>query len=301
MKSFAASLCLRSRIALLFAFFHLQRFTSNPIHPTPLPPSLRQAIERFQPLIAGRLDALSPSTAADAAAVRTVEVVATTADESLSVDTDYSYSIRYNGPATAITVTAPSVYGCMYGLETLAQLLAGGRLPAAASLRVDDAPDYAWRGVMADAGRRFFPVPLLFNLMDTMAANKLNVLHLHASDMCRFGVESKLYPELTSSLTGIHAGFYTQANISALIQYGKSRGIRVVPEFDVPGHSRGFLPLNGTDVDFCLDSANADQLYNDPAGRWGRREGSRGGGGGRERERVCVGCMARKNAPRQEM
>lgn len=49
--------------------------------------------------------------------------------------------------------------------------------------QVFDGPQYDWRGLMVDSGRRFFPVPLLQNLMDTMAGAKLNVLHLHASDM----------------------------------------------------------------------------------------------------------------------
>ena len=52
---------------------------------------------------------------------------------------------------------------------------------------------------MIDAGRRFFPVPLVQNLLDTMAGAKMNVLHLHASDMCRFGVESKLYAATSTS------------------------------------------------------------------------------------------------------
>jgi hexosaminidase len=90
---------------------------------------------------------------------------------------------------------------------------------------------------MVDTGRRFFPMPLLENLLNTMAGAKLNVLHLHASDMCRFGVESKVFPNLTASLTGIHGGFYTQANITALIAYAGDLGIRVVPEFDLPGVS----------------------------------------------------------------
>ena len=63
----------------------------------------------------------------------------------------------------------------------------------------------------------------------------MNVLHLHASDMCRFGVESKTFPELTAALTGIHAGFYTQQDIKDMIAYGTKLGIRVVPEFDMPG------------------------------------------------------------------
>jgi hypothetical protein len=69
---------------------------------------------------------------------------------------------------------------------------------------------------MVDAGRRFFPMDTLIDLMTTMSANKLNVLHLHASDFCRFGVESKLYPNLTASLTGVKGGFYTQQDIKKL-------------------------------------------------------------------------------------
>lgn len=116
------------------------------------------------------------------------------------------------------------------------------------------------------SGRRFVPLSTVKNLMDTMAANKLNVLHLHASDHCRFGVESKKFPALTANLTGIRAGFYTQADIKDMIAYAASRGIRVVPEFDVPGHSRGFLPLENAGIKFCTDEPTRSQLYNDPEG-----------------------------------
>ena len=84
---------------------------------------------------------------------------------------------------------------------------------------------------MIDSGRRFFPMDLVKNLMDTMAANKMNVLHLHASDMCRFGVESKLYPALHTKMTAPAEHFYSQDDIKDMIKYGKKNGIRVVPEF----------------------------------------------------------------------
>ena len=84
---------------------------------------------------------------------------------------------------------------------------------------------------MIDSGRRFFPMDLVKNLMDTMAANKMNVLHLHASDMCRFGVESKLYPALHTKMTAPAEHYYSQDDIKEMIKYGKTNGIRVVPEF----------------------------------------------------------------------
>ena len=91
-------------------------------------------------------------------------------------------------------------------------------------------PEYKWRGLMIDSGRRFFPMPLVKNLMDTMAANKMNVLHLHASDHCRFGVESKNYPKLHTALTGIHKGYYTQEDVKDMIAYGKKNGALRSPQ-----------------------------------------------------------------------
>ena len=79
----------------------------------------------------------------------------------------------------------------MYGLGSFAQLLDTERgVVLHSDVAIVDAPDFSWRGLMVDAGRRFFPMDTLRDLMTTMAANKLNVLHLHASDFCRFGVES---------------------------------------------------------------------------------------------------------------
>ena len=92
----------------------------------------------------------------------------------------------------------------------------------------------------------------------------------HASDLCRFGVESKLYPNLTAALTGIHAGFYTQSDVADMQAYAKGLGIRVVPEFDFPGHSRGYIPASyGADgVQFCEPTApTRTQLYGDPSGK----------------------------------
>ena len=82
-----------------------------------------------------------------------------------------------------------------------------------------------------DTGRRFHPVPLVKTMLDGMAAVKLNVLHFHLSDQCRFAVESTRFPQLTANLTGIQAGHYTQADVRELVAYAKDRGIRVIPEF----------------------------------------------------------------------
>ena len=186
-------------------------------------------------------------------------------NERLDDRTCYDYSLHVSDGAARIE--SCSIFGAAYALEGLVQLAGrDGMLPHSA-ITIHDAPQYGWRGLMIDSGRRFFPVPLVKNLLDTMAAVKLNVLHLHASDMCRWSVESKLFPNLTDSLTGIHGGHYTQADIRTLVDYAHDRGIRVIPEFDVPGHSRGLLPLEASgDVEFCTSKDSRSQLYDDPEG-----------------------------------
>lgn len=185
---------------------------------------------------------VAPAVAAAAAAadthhsvpaqLRELQLVVRNTDESLTIATDYSYALRVAPPKAAspgsAVVSCTSIYGCMYGMESFAQLLHANGTLIHSTVNLVDAPDFAWRGLMVDAGRRFFPVDTLHDLLTTMAANKLNVLHLHASDFCRFGVESKLFPNLTQALTGIKGGFYTQADIKALIEFAGGLGIRVV-------------------------------------------------------------------------
>lgn len=190
------------------------------------------------------------------------------ASETLSLisatPTQYNYSISSGGGSGPARISALSSYGAMYAMETIAQIAtAHGGLPA---LSIVDAPLLTWRGLMLDAGRRFFNVSLVMNVLDTMAASKLNVLHWHLADDCRFGVESQLYPAVTSNLTGLLGGFYTAADLASIQAYAADRGISIVPEFDVPGHSHGLVALGEAGaVKFCYPTdPTRSQLYGDP-------------------------------------
>ena len=97
--------------------------------------------------------------------------------------------------------------------------------------------------------------------------NSRQVLHLHASDMCRFGVDSARYPNLTAALVGQLAGSYSNSDLKDIFDYANARGIRVVPEFDVPGHSRGFIPVENQGAVFCNNLSTRTQLYDDPANK----------------------------------
>ena len=187
----------------------------------------------------------------------------------LSDTTDYSYTFSIDNGKIA-KATANSIYGIIYALESLSQLIKPSTIDGMVSviyesISITDSPNFNWRGLMLDAGRRFFPMSSILNTLDIMLASKLNVLHLHASDECRFGVESKLYPNLTNALTGVLGGFYSQVDIKVMIEEAGSRGIRIIPEFDIPGHSRGFRPIKSEGVIFCDPGNTQSQLYGDPA------------------------------------
>ena len=179
----------------------------------------------------------SPSPVPDSSAH--LVIAAAAAGQAIQTETeDESYTLDVE-PARA-ALTAPTVVGALRGLETLLQLVAsdsaGFYLPA---VHVEDAPRFPWRGLLVDAGRHFEPVEVIERTLDGMAAVKLNVLHWHLSDDQGFRVESLRYPLLQGK--GSDGLFYTQAQIRAVVAYARDRGIRVVPEFDMPGHATSWF------------------------------------------------------------
>src|SRR5271154_4387366 len=128
----------------------------------------------------------------------------------------------------------------MHGLQTFLQLIQAGPTGfAAGAVHIEDAPRFPWRGLMVDGSRHFVAVDTVKRNIDGVAATKMNVLHLHLSDDQGFRLASKEFPKLTE--TGSDGQFYTQAEMRDLIAYASERGIRVVPEFDMPGHSTAWF------------------------------------------------------------
>lgn len=146
---------------------------------------------------------------------------------------------RLNVTAQGIEIDADGPAGVLHAFATLRQLAGLGtgeiRLPLVA---IDDGPRFAWRGVVLDVARHFMTVDTIKRQLDAMERVKLNVLHLHLSDNEAFRVESRRYPRLTSST---HGDYYLQSDMRSLVSYAAERGIRIVPEFDMPGHSQAMI------------------------------------------------------------
>jgi hypothetical protein len=146
---------------------------------------------------------------------------------------DESYEISWC--PDYIRVSASTISGVYYALQTLGQMVfASGQLPSTSG-RVSDRPKYGHRGILVDSGRRFWPLRLLKQTIDGMASAKMNVLHYHFSDNCRFAVQSETHPEIAPE----DGRMLSRAEVEELIRYSSLRGVRILPEIDIPGHARG--------------------------------------------------------------
>jgi hexosaminidase len=137
-------------------------------------------------------------------------------------------------------ITAPNELGALHGLQTFLQLVTVSRDGfVAPAVVIKDTPRFPWRGLMIDTARHFIPLEVLRRNIDGLEAVKMNVFHWHLSENQGFRVESRKFPKLHQM--GSDGLYYTQDDIRGLIAYARERGIRVVPEFDLPGHSTAWF------------------------------------------------------------
>ena len=155
-----------------------------------------------------------------------------------------------------IVVTGGSSRAVLYGLQSLRQLIDRNRIPA---VEVHDKPWFTYRGAMLDAARHFFPAADVKKFIDILALHKLNRFHWHLADDQGWRIEIKRYPELThigsnrrETIVGFHktsttydgtpyGGYYTQEEIRDVVRYAADRGIVIIPEIEMPGHSAAAL------------------------------------------------------------
>jgi hexosaminidase len=149
-------------------------------------------------------------------------------------------SYRLTISTSHVQLTAANPLGVLHGLQTFLQLVRttpqGFSVPV---VTIDDEPRFPWRGLMIDVGRHFMPVSVIERNLDGMEAVKLNVFHWHLSEDQGFRVESKQFPLLQEKGSG--GLYYSQKQIAEVVQYAHDRGIRVVPEFDMPCHTTSWF------------------------------------------------------------
>ncbi len=200
---------------------------------------LPRAIARLRARLEARVGSSLPHLIAKDTTGATLHIDVESAGQRVQSPTeDEHYTLTID--STHADLRAATMVGALRGMETLVQLLEvrQGQLVLPATT-IDDTPRFAWRGLLLDVARHFVPVEGVKRTLDGMAAVKLNVLHWHLSDDQGFRVESKRFPKLTA--VGSDGDFYTQQQVRDVVSYARDRGIRVVPEFDMPSHSTTFL------------------------------------------------------------
>ncbi|MBS1530686.1 MAG: family 20 glycosylhydrolase [Bacteroidetes bacterium] len=165
-------------------------------------------------------------------------IVRVKAKSSPEIGEDESYKLQVTD--SHLELDAATTEGALHGLQTLIQLCdkddQGYYFPCVA---IDDSPRFKWRGLMIDVARHFISYEEMKHNIDAMAAVKMNVLHWHLTDDEGFRVESKVFPLLHE--LGSNGDYYTQAQLKELVGYAADRGIIIVPEFDMPGHSQSWF------------------------------------------------------------
>ena len=156
--------------------------------------------------------------------------------QTLGEDESYKLDVTSSG----VKLSASTALGVIHGLQTLLQLVAPSRQGLAApAVHIEDAPRFPWRGLLLDSCRHWMPLDVVKRTLDGMEAVKMNVLHFHLSENQGFRVESKKFPKLHEMGSG--GRYYSQEQIKEIIEYARARGIRVMPEFDMPGHATAWF------------------------------------------------------------
>ena len=199
---------------------------------------LRNGVTRMMKRLEGRMGLPLSRDYSDASAAKLTIEASGGGKETPALDEDESYSLEVDNQRASLK--ANTVVGVLRGLETFLQLITADKsgffLPA---VSIQDAPRFPWRGLLIDVGRHYQPMDVLKRNLDAMAAAKLNVLHWHLTEDQGFRIESKKYPKLHE--LGSDGLYYTQDQARELVAYARERGIRVVPEFDMPGHVQSWL------------------------------------------------------------
>ncbi len=220
-------------------------------------PRLDRAAERFLLQLQRQTGLLiSPHSAKSDSSKATLVVHTDHAGKAIQeLGEDESYTLEVT--ASGAKLSAANPLGVLRGLQTfLQQVDVSPDGFAAPALTIKDQPRFAWRGLLIDSSRHFTPLDVLKRNLDGMEAVKLNVFHWHISDNQGFRAESKKLPKLHTLGSG--GAYYNQDEIRDVIAYARDRGIRVVPEFDMPGHSSawfvGYPEIASTPGPFKIDA-----------------------------------------------
>ncbi|KAI8799696.1 glycoside hydrolase superfamily [Cladochytrium replicatum] len=230
------------------------------VFPNASSPRVERAWARYSSYIFGDLSQCPTLTPSQTSGFTTLSIALTSSDSNLTPSTDESYSIRVSDKDSTIQISAATSFGALRAIETLYQLIrpniTGYPPPSLSSnstqsscayfnlqksisrtpIEITDAPRFGYRGVLIDSSRHYLTLSTIRSVVDGLSFSKMNVLHWHIVDSQSFPVQSESLPDLVK---GAYSPFetYTKQDIASIIEYAMDRGVRIIPEFDMPGHT----------------------------------------------------------------
>ncbi|GJJ77210.1 hexosaminidase [Entomortierella parvispora] len=221
------------------------------------PQTWEQPIGTFPPypILSKKSDVEDSSNHHGKATLKTINVVVSDlkADLQLGVDESYTLDITAAGQGT---IKSKTVWGALNAFQTLNQIIINdghNGLHIEQPVHIEDAPKYSHRGVLYDTGRNFYNLKSLYRQIDALSYAKMNVFHWHITDSQSWPVEIKKHPQMTKDAYSSRE-VYSQKDIAALIKYGRERGVRIIPEVDMPGHSSSGWKQVDPKAVTCADS-----------------------------------------------
>ena len=177
------------------------------------------------------------------ATLRQVNIAFHNADEShpqLGLDESYYLKISEK----SVDISAETVFGVLHALESFSQLVsfdfdAKQYVVDNVPWEIKDEPRFPHRGLMIDTSRHFLSLTAIRKLVRSLPYSKVNVLHWHMVDSQSFPFESKTHPKLWEGAFSPQER-YTQEDVASIVKYARLRGVRVMVEFDVPGHAKSW-------------------------------------------------------------
>jgi len=203
---------------------------------------LNRAMDRYTKLVgvasARKLSHLKDTSKIEECAIVVSSILSPSAEEAsldLDVNESYTLSVQENGNCE---ITSETVWGAFHGMETFTQLLTredGGVVTRHAPIQVQDKPRYSHRGVLIDSARHYLPVDSIKRVIETLPMTKMNVLHWHAVDAQSFPVDTPSAPDMKKGAYG--DDIYSMDDIRGIKDFAIDRGVRIIFEFDGPGHA----------------------------------------------------------------
>lgn len=187
--------------------------------------------------------------------VKLVRVNVGSLDTELQQGVNESYTLSVSADKPEIEINAPAVWGALHAFTTLQQIVLweDNSFIIEQPVEIKDEPLYTHRGLLLDSGRNFLSIPALKRQLDAMALCKMNLLHWHLGDSQSWPIEIESYPEMTKDAYSKRET-YSAEDVKELIKYAKERGIRVMPEVDLPGHSAAGWKQVDPEAVVCADS-----------------------------------------------